>query len=75
MIGAMELKTEGLQSGLINWVKEWKNKYAENLHKKARTLLDTLTEQTKHLDVKLKREVKDINSLGIVMETLETIRH
>jgi dynein heavy chain len=44
MIGAMELKTEGLQTGLMNWVKEWKNKYAENLHKKARTLLDNLTE-------------------------------
>jgi dynein heavy chain len=44
MIGAMELKTEGLQNGLRNWAKEWKNKYAENLHKRARNLLDTLTE-------------------------------
>lgn len=74
MIGAMELKTEGLQNGLRNWAKEWKNKYAENLHKRARNLLDTLTEQTKHLDIKLKREVKDIDSLGMVMETLEIIR-
>jgi dynein heavy chain len=44
LIGAMELKTEGLGNGLKHWAKEWKNKYAENLHKKARSLLDTLTE-------------------------------
>lgn len=39
MIGAMELKTEGLCNGLMHWSKEWKNKYAENLHKRARTNL------------------------------------
>lgn len=40
----MELKTEGLCNGLKHWAKEWKNKYAENLHKRARSLLDSLTE-------------------------------
>jgi len=70
----MELKTEGLCNGLKQWSKEWKNKYAENLHKRARTNLYNLTEQTKHLDIKLKKEVKDIDSLGMVMETLEDIR-
>lgn len=74
LIGAMELKTEGLCNGLMHWSKEWKNKYAENLHKRARTNLYQLTEQTKHLDIKLKKEVKDIDSLGMVMETLEDIR-
>jgi hypothetical protein len=39
LIGAMELKTEGLCNGLMHWSKEWKNKYAENLHKRARTNL------------------------------------
>jgi dynein heavy chain len=74
LIGAMELKTEGLCNGLKHWSKEWKNKYAENLHKRARTNLYSLTEQTKHLDIKLKKEVKDIDSLGMTMETLEDIR-
>jgi hypothetical protein len=40
----MELKTEGLCNGLKHWSKEWKNKYAENLHKRARTNLYNLTE-------------------------------
>lgn len=70
----MELKTEGLCEGLRRWSKEWKNKYSENLHKKAKLLLDNLTEQTKNLDFQLKKEVNDIDSLGSVMETLEQIR-
>jgi len=44
LIGAMELKTEGLCIGLMHWSKEWKNKYAENLHKRAKTNLYQLTE-------------------------------
>jgi dynein heavy chain len=45
------------------------------LHKKARVELDKLTENIKELSEKLlKTEVKDIDSLGIVMEKLEEIR-
>jgi len=54
--------------------KDWKNQYAYDLHKRARNMLDTLTEQTKTLGTKLHKDVKDIYSLGYVMESLEEIR-
>jgi hypothetical protein len=54
--------------------KDWKNQYAYDLHKRARNNLDHLTEQTKTLGIKLHKDVKDIGSLGYVMESLEEIR-
>lgn len=36
IIGAMELKTEKIKARLKNYAKEWKLKYAEHLHKKAK---------------------------------------
>lgn len=75
VIGAMKLKTNNLCSGLKAYCKEWKNQYSEDLHKKARTELDKLTENIKELSEKLlKTDVKDIDSLGTVMEKLEEIR-
>jgi dynein heavy chain, axonemal len=74
-IGAMELKTDNLVQGLKTWVKDWKLQYAQDLHKRARNLLESLTEQTKVMDSRLKKEVEEsIDSLGYVMETLEDIR-
>jgi len=74
LIGAIELKTENLCQGLKALAKDWKNQYAYDLHKRARGLLDHLTEQTKNLNGKLNKDVKDIGSLGYVMESLEEIR-
>jgi hypothetical protein len=50
-IGAMELKTVKQNVSLIIdalkiWAKEWKQNYSQNLHKRARAQLDSLTEQT-----------------------------
>lgn len=36
VIGAMQLKTQNLVVGLKQYTKEWKNQYAEDLHKKAK---------------------------------------
>lgn len=36
IIGAMQLKTQALVVGLKQYTKEWKNEYAEDLHKKAK---------------------------------------
>ena len=74
IIGAMELKTTNLCSGLRQHAKDWKAQYSHDLHKRARSMLDQLTEHTKMLSTKLSKEVKDIDSLGYVMETLEDIR-
>ncbi len=68
----MQLKTESLVKGLKQYTKEWKNQYAEDLHKKAKTELYRLTDHINDLSDKLsKTQVKDIDSLGVVMEKLE----
>jgi dynein heavy chain len=36
-IGAMELKTHNLCSGLKSYAKKWKDEYSHDLHKKARS--------------------------------------
>jgi len=59
---------------LKTYAKEWKKEYSENLHKRARTKLDELTEKTKYLSSKLNKDVNSIDALGDVMETLEEIR-
>lgn len=73
-IGAMALKTGQLITGLKARCKEWKNHYAEDLHIKAQEQLYNLTENMKNLSSKLQKDVKGIDSLGLVMTTLEEIR-
>ncbi|KAL4465245.1 hypothetical protein ABPG74_001959 [Tetrahymena malaccensis] len=73
-IGAMELMTQNIQLQFQSLVKEWKLQYSQDLHKRARYVLDSLTEQTKVLFIKLSKPVKDIDSLGYFMETIEQIR-
>jgi len=67
----MQLKTQALVVGLKQYTKEWKNEYAEDLHKKAKAELYRLSDHISELNDKLsKTVVKDIDSLGIVMEKL-----
>jgi dynein heavy chain len=76
VIGAMVLKTGNLCNSMKQFCKEWKYHYSEDLHQKAKAELDNLTEQIKEIKEKLtKTKVKDIDSLGIVMEKLEEIRN
>jgi dynein heavy chain len=44
------------------------------LHKKAKTLLENLTDEIKQIKLKIEKPVKDIDSLGGVMQALEEIR-
>lgn len=68
----MQLKTQSLIIGLKQYTKQWKAEYAEDLHVKARTELYKLHDHIIELTDKLnKTVVKDIDSLGIVMEKLE----
>lgn len=67
----MELMTQNICLSFSTWAKDWKLQYSQDLHKRARHHLDNLTEQTKMLTTKLSKPVKDIDSLGYVMETLE----
>lgn len=49
----MQLKTNNICSSLKSYAQNWKDLYAKNLHKKARALLDELTEDTKLFSTKL----------------------
>lgn len=73
-IGALSLKTEFVKSGLKAWIDTWKDAFSRDLHKKAKTLLENLTDEIAQIRLKLEKPVKDIDSLGGVMQALEEIR-
>jgi len=73
-IGALSLKTENVKSGLKGWIDSWKDAFSRDLHKKAKTLLENLTDEIKQIKLKIDKPVKDIDSLGGVMQALEEIR-
>ena len=73
-IGALSLKTDSVKGGLKNWIDTWKDAYSRDLHKKAKTLLENLTDEIKQIKLKIDKPTKDIDSLGGVMQALEEIR-
>jgi hypothetical protein len=73
-IGALSLKTENVKAGLKGWIDSWKDAFSRDLHKKAKTLLENLTDEIKQIKLKIDKPVKDIDSLGGVMSALEEIR-
>ncbi len=73
-IGALNLKTENVKQGLKRWIEQWKEAFSKDLHKKAKTLLEHLTDDIKQIRLKIEKPVKDIDSLGNVMYALEEIR-
>jgi len=52
----------------------WKDAYAKDLHKRASTMLEALTDDIKQIRLKIEKPAKDIDSLGNVMHALEEIR-
>lgn len=73
-IGALSLKTDNVKSGLKKWIEQWKEAFSKDLHKKAKTLLEHLTDEIKQIRLKIEKPAKDIDSLGSVMHALEEIR-
>ena len=73
-IGALSLKSESVKQGLKRWIEMWKSAFSKDLHKKAKTLLEHLTDDIKQIRLKIEKPVKDIDSLGSVMYALEEIR-
>jgi dynein heavy chain len=73
-IGALNLKSESVKLGLKRWIEQWKSVYSRDLHKKAKTHLESLTDDIKQIRLKIEKPVKDIDSLGSVMYALEEIR-
>jgi hypothetical protein len=74
-IGALSLKTNNVKIGLKKWIESWKDAYAKDLHKRAKTLMERLTDQIKQIKLKIEKPAKDIDSLGNIMHALEEIRN
>jgi dynein heavy chain len=55
-------------------IESWKDAYSKTLHKRAKNLLEHLTDDIKQIRLKIEKPVKDIDSLGSVMQALEEIR-
>ena len=48
--------------------------FSKELHKKAKSSLDNLTDEIKQLKFKLQKPAQDIDTLGSIMSVLEEIR-
>lgn len=73
-IGALSLKTNNVKLGLKKWIESWKEMFAKDLHKKAKSRMENLTDQIKQIKLKIEKPAKDIDSLGNIMHALEDIR-
>ncbi len=74
-IGAMELKTDKIKESMIKILGAWKKEYYSDLTKKVKNSVDRLKDEIKRLSVRAKRTVKDLATLGEVMQTLDDIRN
>jgi len=74
-IGALSLKTQNVKVGLKKWIASWKDSYAKDLHKRAKSMMEELTDNIKQIKLKIEKPAKDIDSLGNVMHALEEIRN
>jgi dynein heavy chain len=73
-IGALSLNTKDIKDTLTGECKRWKLKFSDNLHSKAKAQLDNLSEFMRLTEGKIKREVTDLDSLGVIMKELKNIR-
>jgi dynein heavy chain, axonemal len=73
-LGALSLCTTALKTQLQQSAVEWRNKYADNLHRVARTAMSDLTEYIKQSSAALARPVDSLASLRFAMETMKAIR-
>lgn len=73
-IGAMELKTDKIKETMLKILGNWKKEYWNDLEKKVKNSVDGLKDEIKRLTVRARRTVKDLATLGEVMQTLDDIR-
>jgi len=74
-IGAIELKTDSIKERMLKILGAWKKEYLSDLTKKVKNRVDGLKDEIKRLTVRTRRPVKDLATLGEVMQTLEDIRN
>ena len=70
----MNLITDHLKHWLISKIKQWKDAFSKELHKKAKFLLNNLTYEIKQLKLKLTKSAQDIDTLKSIITALKEIR-
>ena len=73
-IGALQLRTSNLKTGLIHQATDWTVLYSSKLHSQAKKQMDELLEYMNNAERRLQREVNDLNDLRSVMDHLKEIR-
>ena len=59
---------------MISKIKQWKDAFSKELHKKAKSSLDNQTDEIKQLRLKLQKPAQGIDTLGSIMSALEEIK-
>lgn len=72
--GALSLKTHNVKLGLKRWIVNWKEAFAKDLHKRAKSMMEDVKDNIKQIKLKIDKPAKDIDSLGNIMHALEEIR-
>ena len=73
-IGALSLRTVSIKAQLRSECNRWKVKFSDNLHAKAKSNLESLTEYIRTTNGKLVREVVDLDTLRFIMRLLVDVR-
>ena len=73
-IGALQLRTQNLKTGLVHQATDWTVLYSSKLHSQARRQMEALLEYMANAERRLQREVNDLNDLRSVMDHLRDIR-
>jgi len=73
-VGALQLRTQNLRTGLVHQATDWTVLYSSKLHAEARKQMEALLEYMTNAERKLQREINDLNDLGSVMDHLRDIR-
>ena len=75
-IAALLIKTDGLTKSMAELTKQWIVEFSKELHKQAKSKLESMTERIKQTMKRMNRTVEDgdIDALGYVMNTLNDVR-
>lgn len=73
-IGALYLTTSSLKGSFKHECNQWKLRYSDNLHARAKDELEKLTEYIRQTTSKLARDVVDLENLKSMMALLKEVR-
>jgi len=73
-IGALSLNTNSLKTSFKHECNQWKLRFADNLHARAKDELEKLTEYIRVTMTKLARDVNDLDTLRFMMLLLKEVR-